>query len=63
MDKTEHKSFQAPDETREFPRGRSEILNIRRGQDEGQIAGWRLPSSPGDPDGRRRRVHPPATET
>ena len=28
MDKTEHKSFQAPDETREFPHGRAEILNV-----------------------------------
>jgi uncharacterized cupin superfamily protein len=25
MDKTEHKSFQAPDETREFPRGQLAI--------------------------------------
>jgi hypothetical protein len=28
MDKTEHKSFQAPEETREFLRGRAEILNV-----------------------------------
>ena len=32
MDKTEHKSFQAPDETREFPHGRAEILNVGGGQ-------------------------------
>src|SRR2546421_4542017 len=25
---TEHKSFQAPEETREFPNGRAEILNV-----------------------------------
>ena len=29
---TEHKSFQQPDETREFPRGRAEILNVGGGQ-------------------------------
>ena len=32
MDKTEHKSFQAPDETREFPHGRAEIVNVGGGQ-------------------------------
>ena len=32
MDKTEHRIFQAPDETREFPRGRAEILNVGGGQ-------------------------------
>ena len=31
MGKTEHKSFQAPGETREFPRGRAEILNVGGG--------------------------------
>jgi hypothetical protein len=43
MDKTEHKSFQAPDETREFPRGRAEILNVGGGQ-VGRLVfqpGWR----------------------
>ena len=29
---TEHKSFQTPDERREFPNGRAEILNERRGR-------------------------------
>src|SRR2546425_11572414 len=32
MDKTEHRSFAAPDETREFPRGRAEILKIGGGE-------------------------------
>jgi hypothetical protein len=32
MDKTEHKSVQEPEETREFPRGRTEILNVGGGQ-------------------------------
>jgi hypothetical protein len=43
MDKTEHKSFQAPDEIREFPRGRAEILNVGGGQ-VGRLVfqpGWR----------------------
>src|SRR6202161_4252199 len=43
MDKTEHKSFRAPDETREFPRGRAEILNVGGGQ-VGRLVfqtGWR----------------------
>ena len=40
MGKTEHKSFQEPEETREFPRGRAEILNVGTGRS----AGW--PSSP-----------------
>ena len=31
MGKTEHKSFQAPGETREFPRGRAEIVNVGGG--------------------------------
>ena len=35
MDKTEHKSFQAPGETREFPRDRAEIVNVGGGP-----AGW-----------------------
>ena len=45
MGKTEHKSFQAPDETREFPRGRAEILNVGGGQ-IGRLVlqpGWRWP--------------------
>jgi hypothetical protein len=43
MDKTEHKSFQAPDETREFPHGRAEVLNVGGGQ-VGRLMfepGWR----------------------
>jgi hypothetical protein len=43
MDKTEHKSFQAPDETREFPRGHAEILDVGGGQ-VGRLMfepGWR----------------------
>ena len=28
MDVTEHKSFEAPDETREFSNGRAEILSV-----------------------------------
>ena len=32
MQQTEHKSFQAPDETREFPNGRAEILQIGGGE-------------------------------
>ncbi len=32
MDKTEHKSFTVPDEIREFPNGRVEILNVGGGQ-------------------------------
>lgn len=30
--KTEHKSFGSPDETREFPNGRAEILNVGSGE-------------------------------
>jgi quercetin dioxygenase-like cupin family protein len=43
MDKLEHKNFQAPDETREFPHGRAEILNVGGGQ-VGRLVfepGWR----------------------
>jgi hypothetical protein len=43
MDKTEHKSFQVPDETREFPRGHAEILDVGGGQ-VGRLMfepGWR----------------------
>jgi hypothetical protein len=36
MDKAEHKSFRAPDETREFSPGRAEILNVAAGRS----AGW-----------------------
>ena len=32
MDKTEHRTFATPDETREFPNGHAEILNIGGGQ-------------------------------
>jgi quercetin dioxygenase-like cupin family protein len=40
---TEHKSFQHPDETREFPRGRAEILTVA-GAEVGRLVfepGWR----------------------
>jgi hypothetical protein len=43
MVKTEHRSFQAADESREFPHGHAEILNIGGGQ-VGRLvfeAGWR----------------------
>ena len=43
MDKTEHRSFEAPDETREFPHGRAEILRIGGGE-VGRLVfepGWR----------------------
>ena len=32
MQQTEHKSFGAPEETREFPNGRAEILQIGGGE-------------------------------
>jgi hypothetical protein len=40
---TEHKSFAKPDETREFPRGRAEVLKVAGG-DVGRLVlqpGWR----------------------
>jgi len=40
---TEHKTFQAPDETREFPNGHAEILNVGGGE-VGRLVfepGWR----------------------
>ena len=43
MQETQHRSFQAPDETREFPNGRAEILNID-GAQVGRLVfqpGWR----------------------
>jgi hypothetical protein len=43
MDKTEHKTFGAPDEIREFPHGRAELLNVGGGQ-VGRLVfqpGWR----------------------
>jgi hypothetical protein len=43
MDKTEHKTFGSPDETREFPHGRAEILDVGGGQ-VGRLTfepGWR----------------------
>jgi hypothetical protein len=46
MDKTEHKSFTAPDEAREFPNGRAEILDVGGGQ-VGRLVfqpGWRWSS-------------------
>jgi hypothetical protein len=52
MDKTEHKSFHAPDEIREFPHGRAEILNVGGGQ-VGRLAirmddGSEMTAGPGD---------------
>ena len=41
---TEHKSFGSPDETREFPNGRAEIVNVGGGE-VGRLVfepGWRL---------------------
>jgi hypothetical protein len=46
MDKTEHKTFGTPDETREFPHGRAEILDVGGGQ-VGRLTfqpGWRWSS-------------------
>jgi hypothetical protein len=46
MEKTEHKSFATPDETREFPRGKAEILGVGGGQ-VGRLIfepGWRWPA-------------------
>jgi hypothetical protein len=46
MDKTEHKTFGSPDETREFPNGRAEIINVGGGQ-VGRLTfqpGWRWSS-------------------
>ena len=43
MQETEHKSFQQPDETREFPHGRAEILAVG-GAEIGRMMfepGWR----------------------
>jgi len=43
MDKAEHRSFEAADETREFPHGRAAILNVGGGQ-VGRLVfepGWR----------------------
>ena len=43
MDKARHRSFAAPDETREFPRGRAKILKIGGGE-VGRLVfqpGWR----------------------
>ena len=43
MDKTEHRSFEAADETREFPHGRAAILDVGGGQ-VGRLVfepGWR----------------------
>jgi len=43
MEKTEHRSFQAPDETREFPSGHAEILAVGGGE-VGRLVfepGWR----------------------
>jgi hypothetical protein len=43
MDKTEHKTFESPDETREFPNGCAEILNVGGGE-VGRLTfqpGWR----------------------
>ena len=46
MDDTEHRSFEAADENREFPHGRAEILNVGGGQ-VGRLTfepGWRWSS-------------------
>jgi hypothetical protein len=43
MQSTEHKTFQAPDETREFPNGHAEILSFGGGE-VGRLVfdpGWR----------------------
>ena len=43
MHDAEHKSFKSPDETREFPNGRAEILNVG-GSEIGRLVlepGWR----------------------
>lgn len=43
MDQAERRSFQAPDETREFPHGRAEILKAGGGE-AGRLVfrpGWR----------------------
>jgi len=45
---TEHKSFGAPEETREFPSGRAEILSIG-GAEVGRMTvqpGWRWSNDP-----------------
>ncbi len=41
MQSTEHRSFEVPDETREFPHGRADILNI------GEVEVGRLVFEPG----------------
>jgi hypothetical protein len=49
MDKMEHKRFQAPDETREFPPGRAEIRSVG-GMQAGRLIlepGWRWPADVG----------------
>lgn len=46
MQETEHRSFLAPDETRQFPNGRAEILRIGDGE-VGRLVfepGWRWSS-------------------
>ena len=43
MDETEHRSFQTPDETREFPNGQADILQVG-GAEIGRLTfqpGWR----------------------
>ena len=43
MDRTEHRTFATPDETRNFPNGRAEILNVG-GSEVGRLVlqpGWR----------------------
>ena len=43
MHETEHKSFGQPDQTREFPNGKAEILNVGGGE-VGRLIfqpGWR----------------------
>jgi len=40
MDKTEHRGFQAPDETREFPHGRAEIIKVGGGEEPVVTVDW-----------------------
>src|SRR4051812_50141727 len=61
MQQTEHKSFQTPDETREFPNGRAEILQIGGG-DGGRLVlapGWRWSNDGKPPAGGRSCEGPP----
>src|ERR1017187_10090810 len=64
MDKTEHRSFQAPDETREFRHGRAEILRIGGGE-VGRLIfepGWRW-SNDVKPIAGTARCEPPLSQS